>query len=154
MTFKQQLELMADIIGGKAWGIDKYKPRIYLQYRRDVNCYFSFPDAVYPDGDTDVEDTAGDIGGSRLNVYIDDCGQHPNWYKKQKSDVMQSYMKHSLALSAITHCEDEGLARQIMEIDEKLTAQEIDDASHHLINGRSEEAREVLFGGIAAAGGE
>jgi len=63
---------------------------------------------------------------------------------------MQNYMKHSLALSAITHCEDEGLARKIMEIDEKLTAQEVDDASHHLINGRSDEAREVLFGGITA----
>ncbi len=131
MTLADQLTAAADLIGGKAWGADKRKPRIYLQIRRrDVTAYFSFVDA---------DDT--DLGGARLEVYIEDCGQSAAWYASQKEKIRSSLAPQGLVLIALRagHAE---LAEQIL--DRSWTADQIDQAADALLNGRVAEVIALL----------
>ena len=105
-TIRGALERIAEIVGGKAWGADKAKPRIYMPSRRDCKAYFDFPDVLYPDSmsaDEPIDGAVCCLGGACLKVFIDDCGQHPNWYKGQRAKIMQSMQTAALAVSAITH---------------------------------------------------
>lgn len=131
MTRADQLTAAAALIGGKAWGADKGKPRIYIQTRRrDVTAYFSFPDA-----------TAADLGGAKLEVYIEDCGQTGAWYASQKEKIRSNLAPHGLVLIALRagHAE---LAEQIL--DRSWTADQIDQAADALLNGRVAEATAML----------
>ncbi len=56
------------------WGPNSHATRIYLRFRKDVKCWLEFDDPENCEGVT-------------LKVYIDDCGQHPNWYKGQRAKV-------------------------------------------------------------------
>ncbi len=131
MTIADQLTAAAALIGGKAWGADKGKPRIYIQTRRrDVTAYFSFPDA-----------DAADLGGARLEVYIEDCGQTGAWYASQKEKIRANLAPHGLVLIALRagHAE---LAEQIL--DRSWTADQIDQAADALLNGRVAEVIALL----------
>lgn len=132
----QQLAALSSLVGGKPWGADKGKPRVYLATgRKDVKVYFEFPD--FPTGDErDL------LGGAAFKVFIDDCGQHPNWYKSQREKLLRSHYRESLAIQAFA--DDQDLARAIMQREEPYTAAEVDDAGRHLANGRIAEARASL----------
>lgn len=131
MTLADQLTAAAAAIGGKAWGAEKGKPRIYLQMRRrDVTAYFSFPDA-----------DAADLGGAKLEVYIEDCGQSGAWYASQKEKIRSNLAPQGLVLIALRagHAE---LAEQIL--DRSWTADQIDQAADALLNGRLAEVIAML----------
>ncbi|GMV72860.1 MAG: hypothetical protein AMXMBFR77_26970 [Phycisphaerales bacterium] len=133
---KAQLDRWAEITGGSAWGADRGMPRIYFGSRRDVRAFFDFPD--FPTGDS--EDL---LGGARANVYVEDCGQHENWYKSQRAKVRASLQRPGLALCAL-HAGAEDLAREIMADDGDLDGALIDEVSSHLANGRLAEAAEAF----------
>lgn len=132
-----QLGKWAEIIGGKAWGADKGKPRIYMPSRRDCKVYFAFEN--YPTGDDECL-----LGGATFRCCIDDCGQHPNWYAGQQRTMLERHYREALALEALAAGEEQ-FARDIMELDE-IDADTLDDASDHLTNGRVAEARAAVFG--------
>lgn len=144
MTIREQLERAAEIVGGKAWGLDKLKPRIYMPSRKDMKVYFEFPDCTYETPD-DTADAIKQLGGACLKVFIDDCGQSPSWYSSQKKLVMDRQQVASLALCAYTLCDDDDLACKIMELEE-IEDDTLNGAANHLVNGRAAEARSVLFG--------
>ncbi len=131
---QKELESLAELVGGRAWGVRNGKPRIYMPARKDCKVYFEF-------GDWPTGDHCDPLGGSALKIYIDDCGQHPKWYASQRNLIFQNHFRESLAIQAFPgHPE---LAREIMELDEISTSQ-LDDASGHLLNRREAEARQVL----------
>ena len=130
---EQQLKDAAELIGGKAWGMDKAKPRIYMPSRKDMKVYFTFDDW-----------TTDELGGARLCIYINDCGQPANWYPSQKAKVMDGMQRAGLALCAFDTEESGPLPRMIMESEEELSNDQLDAASRHLMNGRIDEAMEVL----------
>jgi len=132
-TVAQQLERAAEIVGGEPWGATTGKPRIYMPSRRDATIYFEFPDS----------DGATYLGGACLKIFIDDCGQHPNWYAGQKRKIMASQRLAGLALCAFSEG-DEELARAIAEADEIDEMAVYEQAANHLVNGRFAEARETL----------
>ena len=128
---QEKLEAYAKIIGGKAWGFEKRKPRLYMKvHRKDVQFYFDIVD---------------DNCGYRAVVHIDDCGQHPHWYENQKLKVLQRFYKQSLALSA-AQGDREDIAEQIMELDEQPKPEIVDKAAHEIANGRYDRALAILKG--------
>lgn len=139
ITIREQLEKLAALIGGKAWGLDKGKPRIYMPSRRDCKVYFDFPAPAYASPEDEING-AVDLGGAALRVYIDDCGQHPNWYASQKAKMIAARAKDSLAIQA-AQSDDWELAQVILDFDDDL---DVDDISNHLTNGRLAEARAML----------
>lgn len=145
-TIVSELTRLADLVGGKAWGAEKMKPRIYMPSRRDCKVYFQFEDAVYPAGGADapIDRVICGLFGASLQVFIDDCGQHPNWYKGQREKILRANFKASLAIQAAV-CEDEdpGLGGEIMEMEE-VTGEQLDEAGAHLANGRVHAARAAL----------
>ncbi len=139
-TVSQQLTSLASLaslIGGKAWGADKGRPRIYMRTgRKDCKVFFSF-------NDVDSNGTVIAMGGASLKVYIDDCGQAANWYKSQKNMLRRRYVAESLALAASALSEQ--LAADIMDNDlAEVSDNDYDTASNHIANGRVNEAREAL----------
>jgi len=136
---KAALAKAAEIVRGRAWGADRGMPRIYMDLRKDVTSYFYFPD--YPDGSDRL------LGGAAVSLYVKDCGQHKNWYKGQQKLLRPRLWRPSLALCAL-NADDEQLARDIMDGDDTITADLLDSVSHELINGRTDEARKLLFGNI------
>jgi hypothetical protein len=136
MDIQAKLTEAAELIGGRAWGADKGKPRIYMPSSKDRKVYFEFPD--YPTGDLHFP-----LGGAALRIYIDDCGQHPNWYAGQKKRVIEGLYREALALGAWSEGLPE-LANEIMDMDIEITADLLDRVSHELINGREAEARAML----------
>ena len=142
-ALKSELERLANLVGGKPWGADKGKPRIYMPSRKDIKAYFEFerPET------SPMICTEDPLGGAALKIYIDDCGQAPNWYKSQKAKVMARLAAASLALAAI-RAGDEELALDLIDREEMeaedMTAEQIDEAASHMLNGRLAEAREVL----------
>ena len=126
----QQLNTIASIVGGKAWGADLGKPRIYLPSRRDMKVWIEYPDA-----------TADELGGGRLVVEIAPCGQTDAWYASQRRMAMESRMQTVLAAAAARH--DEDLAEAIMVADE-MEPEQIDAIASHLANGRIDVARAAV----------
>lgn len=111
---QRQLEERADLVDGKPWGVAQGKPRIYLQSRRDAKVYVEFPD--YPTGDeTDL------LGGAELKVFIEECGQHPNWYKAQRRKLVDHFaelmdrLAHLHAPAQEEPLHGESVTRQIAE---------------------------------------
>jgi hypothetical protein len=142
-TIREELERAAELIGGKAWGIDKGKPRIYMPSRRDIKAYFEFPDAAYSSPDDQVSGSVC-LGGHRFVVWVAECGQHPNWYESQRKKVFEANRNASLALHAFA-AGDEALAEAIASADpDQFDGDQIDEAARSLVNGRTAEARQVL----------
>ena len=136
MSNSEELTKLAELIGGKAWGADKGKPRIYMRSSRDRKVFFMFPDAV--DGD------CGCLGGAALKVYIDDCGQAGNWYKSQRQREMHGQRGNALALAAACDGGDWELAEQLVEYGDDFSDVEIDELASHLVNDRLYEARSLV----------
>ena len=90
---QEQLAQLATLVGGKSWGISQGYPRIYMPSRKDCRVYFEFLD--YPTGDP-----ADLLGGVKLQVFIDDCDQHPNWYKGQRAKIAESMHQSAFAIEA------------------------------------------------------
>lgn len=129
------LKEMAELIGGRPWGLDKDKPRIYMPSMKGRSICFEFPDW----------DKEENFGGATLHVWIDDCGQPPAWYVSQKQMEMRRFTKHGLALLAMIDGEPEGLALagRFMALD-GLDDDLIDVLAHHLVNGNIAEATALL----------
>ena len=142
MTIQEQLEAAAELIGGKAWGIDKGKPRIYMPSRRDCKVYFDFPDAAYSSPADQVSATVV-LSGAQLKIYIEDCGQHPNWYASQKARIRARQGANGLALMAFI-AGDEQLARDLL--DGLADGVDGDAFAAHVVNGRMDEARALVTG--------
>lgn len=138
---KETLERWARIVGGCAWGADKGKPRIYFNVCKGRKVFISFPDHE--------AGIAEDLGGGRLNVYFDDCGQAPAWYASQKRIMLERFTAHSLAICACT-AGDEAFAADIMLLDE-IAEDDVNAVSHALANGRIEEAKAIIARQIAEA---
>ena len=142
-TIAQRLDRAAKLIGGKAWGADKLRSRIYMDAgRKDAKAFFEYPEASYTDAGQ-FADVVHSLGGHVFRVFIDDCGQAPKWYSGQKRKIMESFRRHALALLAF----DEGaedLAGEIMAGDVVDDDEAYNEVSNHLINGRAAEARAVL----------
>jgi len=139
MKAEDKLNQIAEIIGGRPWGVDKLKPRVYMNgHRKDIKVFFEFPDAAY-----DPRNPADDdyLGGDKLSIFIDDCGQHPNWYRGQREKIAKQYYPHMLAVAAIG-CDEVDFAKTIMDDDEiEINAALLDEMSGHLINGRAAKAK-------------
>lgn len=45
--------------------------------------------------------------GSELKIWIDDCGQHPNWYKGQREKLQDEFETAKEIAIAVTHCDYE-----------------------------------------------
>lgn len=133
-NMQQELSRIAAVIGGRAWGADLGKPRIYLPSRRDIKAWIEYPDA-----------TSDDLGGGRLVVEVAPCGQTAAWYDSQHRIAMESRMQTMLAATAARH--DEALADAIIVADE-MTPEQIDAVASMLANGRLDEARAAI--GLAA----
>jgi len=141
-TISSTLEAAAELVGGRAWGAEKGRPRIYMRSARDRKVYFEFPDAAYSTGE-DLVNGATTLGGPAFKVWIDDCGQHPNWYVSEKQQIMKAARTEALALMAFTDGDPE-LAEAIMDGEEIDDLEAYDAAAGHITNGRFAEAREVL----------
>jgi hypothetical protein len=129
-----QLTEAAKLVGGRPWGADRGKPRIYLRSARDRKVFFEFPD--YPTGD--VDDV---LGGAKLSVSIDDCGQHPNWYKGQRAKIIAGHACTAIALAVRS---DIDLAEAILDCDGEFDEDELDSLWSHAANGRLAEMREIV----------
>jgi len=137
------LSRWAEIVEGRPWGVAQGKPRIYVNgWGKGTTVYFEFPD--FPDG----TDTL--IGGAAMKVFIDDCGQHPNWYMSRRRQIMQDAgtLKRSLTLMILADVGDEDFARRTMhaDYDEGALRDHLDEIAGHLINGRKGQAETILVG--------
>lgn len=128
MNATQQLNEIARIVNGKAWGADKGKHRVYLPSRRDIKTFISF-------------DVAENLSGAKLNVFIDDCGQHANWYASEKLKAMGAAR---FAINAAVWFLATGNAEEAEAIfADKI---EFDDTDmSHVANGRLDVARKSIF---------
>jgi hypothetical protein len=142
MTIEQKLNTLAELIGGKSWGLKDYgKPRIYMPSSRDRVIYFEFPDSCgQPD---DHEDGVRTLGRAKFRVFVDECGQTEKWYASQENIAIVRNYGPALAIQAFDY--DPERAAGIMELDE-ITSEQAAAASHAFANGRPEEAWKALFG--------
>jgi len=58
------------------WGRTEIAERIYLNYHKNVKCYVTFDDPA-------------ELDGAALKVYIEEFGQHSNWYKSQAQKIRE-----------------------------------------------------------------
>ena len=145
------LKRRATLVGGKAWGADKGKPRIYMDYgRKDVSVYFAFPQAMIevPEKAWDREPELGDPD---LKVYIDDSEskeQRPaGWFNDEKAKVRSRFRMKGLAIMALERGSEE-LAASLAE------AADVDDALFTRLNklltdGQVDEAMETIVSGVS-----
>jgi hypothetical protein len=139
MTIRERLNTFAEITGGRAWGLEQGKPRVYLPSRRDIKLYIQFDDCAYHDPDQEETD-ASTIGGCSLHCYINSCGQSSKWYASQKAQAIAGARSALDAAIWYDHTGDEETARRF--VDEGL--QLSDAAAHELANGRIDEARAIM----------
>lgn len=140
MTIRQQLAKIAEITGGNAWGLDQGKPRVYLPSRRDIKLFLSFEDAAFSSPDQAADGVTSGLFGCKVNCFIDDCGQSPNWYKSQKAKAMEGARAAFDAAFWFEHTGNTDESQRFA--DEELTIS--DEAASHLINGRETEARAAV----------
>lgn len=139
MSVRDQLQKIAEITGGNAWGIDRGKPRVYLPSRRDIKTFISFEDAAFSSPDDAISVTTG-LFGENLNCYIDDCGQSPNWYKSQRALAIEDARPLFDAAAWFLFSGNADEAKRFA--DEELNIS--DEAASHMMNGREAEARAAV----------
>ena len=143
-TIASELERRAKAIGGKAWGVDKQKARIYCQMgRKDVSAYFSYPDAKYELDDKQWDEMTG-LGAPRLCVYIEESDHPGDWYVAEKAKIRARLRGKNLALLAIDLGDDE-LASQFSEADE-IEESLFEQLNAAMAEGKIDEAREAFAG--------
>lgn len=125
---------IATVTGGKAWGLDKGKARVYFKAsRRDTSIFLDFADY-----------TSDNLGGAVLKVFIEACGQPGAWYVSQKRIIMDNYTAASMAAMAYTASTSEGRdvaianAELAMQVD--WNADLVNSVSAAFVNGRIAEA--------------
>lgn len=138
MTIREKLERAAELVNGKAWGLEQRKPRIYLNPRKDVTVCFDFADAVYLNDD-DEDGGASTLGAPECKVWLRDCGQHPKWYRSQRQkfrDWARDRFDAVVWFAATDNLEE---AHRLLEEDRRID----DDIAGHLVNGRFDQARKA-----------
>jgi hypothetical protein len=139
MTVREQLNKIAEIVGGKAWGLDIGKPRIYVNYRRDVSLWIEFADAAYASPDDQVTSTTG-LFGACLKCHIADCRQTAAWYRSQREQALAHAKPAFVAALWYLVTGDEEQAKRIADEEVELS----DVAIANLTAGRADEARAEL----------
>lgn len=142
-TIATELKRRAEFIGGRAWGADKQKPRIYLQAgKKTVSAYFHFPKAVYESAEQKWDEFSG-LGPPEFKVFIEDDGdgQRQDWKALRRGYEEQFRMK-GLALAALD-AGDEDLAKAL------TNSGDVDDGIFEhlqklLLAGKAADARDLL----------
>lgn len=130
-----ELAAAADLVGGKAWGADKGKPRIYLQTpRKDVSVYFDFPDAS---AEKDWGQTSC-LGNPVFKCFIDAPDQPGTWYREQKENIHSAFRPQHLALIANRYGY-EGAAREMTAL-ANLSDEDFTKIATLLDNGKPDDA--------------
>ncbi len=135
--WKSKLKELAELVGGKAWGADIGKPRIYLPAAKGRTVYVYFPD--FPTGDDDEP-----FGGGVISVYIDACGQHPNWYHSQREREMKRRVWVSLTICAHNLQMDAEVVEKIRSIPWHELPEDLYSLDHALLNGKVEKATDII----------
>lgn len=147
-TIGTALKRRADLIGGKAWGADKGKPRIYMDYgRKDVSAFFAFPHALVEPTDRAWDREPG-LGEPELKVFIEDdeaAGPRPmGWYNDEKAKVRSAFRMKRLAIMALD-CGASELAATLVsapDVDDDLYGQ----LGELLASGKADEAMAAITG--------
>lgn len=117
-TIATTLAALAAVIGGRAWGADKGKHRVYFDTgRRDATCYVEFPDA-----------DADGLHGGRLRVFVEAGRQPVKWAAGQKRLVVDTFTRAAHAAMAFSDAELDGqpladclaAATAVMDADDEL----------------------------------
>lgn len=93
----EELTAAAELVGGKAWGADKGKPRVYMALpRKDISAYFDYPDAS---GEKQFDATSA-LGKPVFKCFIDAPDKPGQWYREEKEKVEQRFAPQRAALLA------------------------------------------------------
>lgn len=142
-----ELDRRAKVVGGRPWGVDKQKPRIYINVgRKDVSAFFDYPQAIYEPSEKQFDQATG-LGKPELKVFIEDSGQGKEWYMTEKEKVRYRLRPKLLSLMAFDLGGEE-LAEELAkagDMDDSLF-----DSLFNLLNdSKLDEARAALAGGAA-----
>lgn len=138
MTIRQQLNLIAEIIGGHAPSReDDFSPIVWLDYEASPGV--TLGNAVYVElGDSSFSSPDDEI--DNLSVFLDGAVMHQSLAGVEID--YSRYWQHGLAIDAIL-ADDIDLARSIMAL-KTLTEGQVNRAANHFLNGRVPAAREEL----------
>lgn len=150
-TIESALKRRAALVGGKAWGADKGKPRVYMDYgRKDVSAYIAFPNAVTAPSDKAWDQEPG-LGLPELKVYIDEPTEpvKGNWFTEMKAKVRSAYRMKVLAIMALDHGAEELSAALSVapDVDDTL----YDQVAGLLADGKVAEATAAITAGEGEA---
>jgi hypothetical protein len=130
-----ELAAAAELVGGKAWGADKGKPRIYLQTpRKDVSVFFDFPEAS---AEKDWGETSC-LGTPIFKCFIDAPDQPGTWYREQKEQLRSTFRPQHLALIANRYGYEEA-AKEMASL-ATLPEEEFTKIAALLDNGKPDDA--------------
>jgi hypothetical protein len=142
-----ELDRRAKVVGGRAWGADKQKPRVYVNVgRKDVSAFFDYPECVFEPSDKQW-DAVGGLGKAVLKVFVEDTGKGKEWYMTEKEKVREKLRGKLLSLMAFD-VGDEELAADLAKL-ASLDDSVYEDLFNRLTEGDAAAAREVLAGGPA-----
>lgn len=142
-----ELDRRAKIVGGRPWGVDKQKPRIYCNVgRKDVSAFFDYPECVFEPTDKQWDAVAG-LGKPVLKVFVEDTGKGKEWYLTEKEKVRERLRGKLLSLMAFD-AGDEELAADLAKL-ATLDDSVYEDLFNRLTEGDAAAARDVLAGGSA-----
>lgn len=134
-----ELDRRAKVVGGRPWGVDKEKPRIYINVgRKDASVFFDYPECVFHPTDKQW-DTNGGLGKPVLKVFIEDSGKGKEWYMTEKEKIRDNMRGKLLALMAFD-AGDEELAADLAKA-ATLDDSVFDDLFNNLSEGKVEAAR-------------
>lgn len=139
-----ELDRRAKVVGGRPWGVDKEKPRIYINVgRKDASVFFDYPECNFHP--TEKQWDSGGLGKPILKVFIEDSGKGKEWYMTEKEKIRDNVRAKLLALMAFD-AGDEELASDLAKagsMDDSM----FDDLFNRLSEGKVEAARVTLTGG-------
>lgn len=132
MGIADELKRRAEAVGGKAWGADKGKPRVYLQAGgKEVSAYFHFPKA-------DEES----LGPPEFKVFIESEPGQKIDFKAARQQYADMFRMKGLAIMAVG-CGDDELATAL------ASSPNVDDGIYEqleklLTAGKPADARSLL----------
>jgi hypothetical protein len=140
----EELMRRSQVVGGKPWGADKQKPRIYLDSGKGASVYFGFPQAMYEPSEKQWDRTTG-LGPCELRIYIDqEQGQAINEVMDAKEKLRDQHRSKTLAIMAMDYNDDE-LAEELAKagiLDDEV----YENLFNLLSEGKVDAAHEVLVG--------